>query len=92
MAARTMREMKQHVAARAGEDEDFRARLIADPKSVIETELDVSVPEQFAIHVHEDDATAAHLVLPLSDRLTEEELSEVAAGGVDVNWDTVNIS
>ena len=91
MATRTISEMKQQVAARAGEDEDFRARLLADPRSVIEAELGVSIPDQFAIHVHEDGATAAHLVLPVSDRLTEEELAEVA-GGVDVNWDTVNIS
>ena len=51
----------------------------------------VSIPERFTIQVHEDDATSAHVVLPLSDRLTEEELAEIAAG-VDVNWDTVNIS
>ena len=82
MATRTMSEMKQHVAARAGEDEDFRTRLIADPKSVIEAELGVSIPEQFVIHVHEDDATAAHLTLPPSERLTGEDLAHVAGG----NW------
>lgn len=91
MATRTMSEMKTYVAARAGEDEDFRNRLLADPRSVIEAELDVSIPEHFAIHVHEDDATNAHLTLPVSDRLTEEELAGVA-GGVEVNWDTVNAS
>ena len=82
MATRTISEMKQQVAARAGEDEDFRARLLADPKSVIEAELGVSIPDQFAIHVHEDDATAAHLTLPPSERLTEEDLAHVAGG----NW------
>ena len=91
MSTKTISEMKTHVAAKAGEDEDFRARLIEDPRSVIEAELNVSIPEQFAIHVHEDDATAAHLVLPPSERLTEEDLAKVA-GGIDVDWDTVNIS
>lgn len=91
MATATMSEMKAHIANKAAEDGEFRTRLLADPKAVISAELGVSIPERFTIHVHEDDATSAHVILPLSDHLTDEELAEVAAG-VDVNWDTVNIS
>ena len=91
MATATMSEMKAHVMKRATEDDEFRAKLLADPKSVISAELGVSIPERFTIQVHEDDATSAHVVLPMSDQLTEEELAEIAAG-VDVNWDTVNVS
>ena len=87
----TMREMKAHLVARADESEDFRTRLVEDPKAVISAELGVSIPEGFSVKVHEDSATAAHMVLPMTDRLTEEELAKVAAG-VDVNWDTVNMS
>ena len=82
MAAMTMREMKAHLVAKADESEDFRARLVADPKSVISAELGVSIPERFTIQVHEDSATTAHMVLPITDRLTEEELAQVAGG----NW------
>ena len=91
MATTTMREMKAQITKRAAEDGEFRARLLADPKPVISDELGVSIPERFTIQVHEDDTTCAHVVLPLSDQLTDEELAEIAAG-VDVNWDTVNIS
>ena len=91
MATTTMSEMKAHIMKRATEDGEFRAKLLADPRPVISAELGVSIPERFTIQVHENDATSAHVVLPLSDRLTEEELAEIAAG-VDVNWDTVNIS
>ncbi|MCY3919608.1 MAG: NHLP leader peptide family RiPP precursor [Chloroflexi bacterium] len=91
MATTTMSEMKAQIMQRAAEDDEFRARLLADPKPVISAELGVAIPERFTIQVHEDDATSAHLVLPLSDHLTDEELAEIAAG-VDVNWDTVNIS
>ena len=91
VAATTMSEMKAHIMKRATEDGEFRAKLIADPRPVISAELGVSIPEGFKVQVHEDSTTAAHLVLPMTDRLTEEELAEIAAG-VDVNWDTVNIS
>ena len=88
----TMSEMKAHVMARAAEDSEFRAKLLADPRPVISAELGVAIPENFAIQVHEDSATTAHLVLPLSDQLTKEDLAQVGSGGVDVNWDTVNVS
>jgi len=74
--------MKTHLVARADESEDFRTRLVADPRSVISAELGVSIPEAFNVQVHEDSATTAHMVLPMTDRLTEEELAQVAGG----NW------
>ena len=91
MATRTMSEMKAHITARAVADAGFRENLIADPKAVVSAELGISIPEAFNIQVHEDNDTTSTLTLPPSDRLTEAEL-ELAAGGVDVNWDTVNIS
>ena len=91
MANLTMSEMKAHIMTRATEDGEFRAKLIADPKPVISAELGVAIPEHFTIQVHEDSATMAHMVLQLSDLLTEEDLAQFA-GGVEVNWDTVNAS
>ena len=82
MATMTMLEMKAHLAARADESEDFRTRLVADPKGVISAEFGVSIPERFNVEVHEDSATIAHMVLPMSDQLTDEELAQVAGG----NW------
>ena len=80
MATTTMNEMKTQIMKRATEDGDFRAKLLADPKPVISAELGVSIPEPFTIQVHEDDATSAHVVLPMAERLTEEELTQVAGG------------
>lgn len=91
MTERTLSEVKAHILARAVEDESFRTSLLADPKPVISAELGISIPDEFDIHVHEENVTSAHLVLPLSDNLSEQELEKIAAG-VDVNWDTVNIS
>lgn len=92
MANLTMSEMKAQIMVKATEDGEFRTKLVEDPKGVISAELGVFIPEEFTIQVHEDSAISAHLVLPLTDRLTEEELGKAAIGGVDVNWDTVNVS
>ena len=81
MAAMTVSDMKAHLVARADESEDFRTRLVADPRSVISAEFGVSIPEGFNVQVHEDSATTAHMVLPMTERLTEEELAQVAGGG-----------
>ena len=82
MATRTVSEMKAHLVAKADENESFRARLLTDPRSVISAEFGLSIPEGFDVHVHEDSATTAHMVLPMTDRLTDEELAQVAGG----NW------
>ena len=77
----TATELKSRILDRASEDGDFRARLIADPKSAISAEIGRNVPEGFDVMVHEDSATTAHLVLPPSPELTEAEL-ETATGGI----------
>ncbi len=77
----TADEMKNQILDRAAEDGEFRARLIADPKAAIASEVGTVVPDGFDVAVHEDSATAAHLVLPPSPRLTDAELAEVSGGG-----------
>ncbi len=74
-------EMKERILSRAAEDSDFRARLIADPKAAISSEVGTTIPDGFDVVVHEDSATTAHLVLPPSPELTEAEMEAVAGGG-----------
>ena len=70
----TATEMRDRILSRADEDSEFRARLIADPKAAVASEVGISMPEGFDVVVHEDSATTAHLVLPPSPKLTEAEL------------------
>ena len=88
LASMTMIEMKTHIAAKAHEDSEFRARLLENPKAVIASEFNVAIPEHYSVHVYEDDGETAHLVLPTSDHLTEKELAQVAGGGDAWNWQT----
>ena len=76
----TPKEMREKVVERANGDADFRARLLDDPKGVIEKELDVSLPKWLSVHVHEDSATSAHLVLPPDGALSDDDLQEVTGG------------
>ena len=76
----TATELKAQILTRAAEDGGFRARLIADPKAAISAETGAAIPEGFAVVVHEDSATTAHLVLPPSPKLMDAELEAVAGG------------
>ena len=76
----TATELKAKVLTKAAEDGDFRARLIADPKAAIASEVETTIPDGFDVVVHEDSATTAHLVLPPSEALTEADLEMVAGG------------
>ena len=77
----TATELKSRILSRADEDGDFRARLIADPKAAIASEIGTAIPDGFDVVVYEDSATTAHLVLPPSPRLTDAEMEAVAGGG-----------
>ncbi len=79
----TATKMKDRILRKAEEDGEFRARLIADPKAAISSEVGAALPDGFDVAVHEDSATTAHLVLPPSPELTEAELAQVSGGG---NW------
>ena len=76
----TATELKDLILSKAEEDSDFRARLIADPRAAIASEVGADVPIGFDIVVHEDNATTAHLVLPPPAKLTEAELATAAGG------------
>ena len=76
----TATELKDQILNRAAEDNDFRARLIADPKAAISAEIGATIPAGFNVAVHEDSTTTAHLVLPPSPQLTEAELETVTGG------------
>ena len=75
----TQKEMQERIIAKASEDGEFRARLVADPRTTIQ-EMTGPIPDVFTVEVHEESATSFHLVLPPDSRLTEVEMSQVFAG------------
>ena len=82
----TQESMLEKLIARAGNDVDFRRRLVANPRLVLKEALDIEITDDFNVVIHEDDARTAHLVLPASDSLTDAQLQQ-AIGGSD-EWCT----
>jgi tetrahydromethanopterin S-methyltransferase subunit A len=81
-AVKTATEMQRQLTARAGEDADFRAQVIADPREAIRQEFGVVVPDHMTINVHENDGDVLNIALPPSGKaeLSEEAMEAIAAG------------
>ncbi len=88
MANGSMEEAQKNygkVVAKAWSDEDFKAKLMADPKSVLK-ENGVEVPDDIEIKVVENSDKQVHFILPPKPKegqLSDEELGRVAGG----SWD-----
>ena len=76
----TPNEMRTKVVDKATGDAEFRAQLISDPRGALKQELGVSIPASMAIEVHEESKETAHLILPPSSRLSEDDLQAVSGG------------
>jgi hypothetical protein len=80
-------EIERALVQRSIEEEDFRQRLLADPKGTLEQALETQLAEDVEVRVVEENPQTIYLVLPgTSSPLGEEELSdralEAVAGGV----------
>ena len=78
-------EINDYIRSKAASDAAFRSRLLASPKSVIEEELSIDIPDFYEIKVLEDGPTTAHLVLPPAAMLTEAELKAAQGGWTNSN-------
>jgi hypothetical protein len=79
-------EMERGLIDRSLEDEDFRQRLLADPKGTMEQELGGRLAESVEVRVVEESADTIYLVLPSASPLgqggeiSDQELDAVAGG------------
>ncbi len=72
--------MLQQIVEKSALDAEFRQELLADPKSTISKELDITIPDSMTIQVHESDMQTVHLALPPDPNITEEQLEAISAG------------
>lgn len=76
----TQASMMEKLIAKAEEDTDFRARLLANPTAALHEAFDIQIPADFNVIVHEDDAHTSHLVLPTSPELSDAQLQQASGG------------
>ena len=74
------------LVSRAGEDDDFRERLLAKPKETIEGEFGVTMAKDHQIHVHEETYTTTHVVLPPRSKFTGAEREEAKNGAASLDF------
>ena len=55
--------IRKQLFEKAESDREFRSRLLSDPRSTIERELNLKIPEGLKFQIHEDSDETAHLVL-----------------------------
>lgn len=88
--------MEGRLIARSLEDESFRERLLADPKTTVEEELGTRLPESVQVRAVEESAQTIYLVLPPATQQEGGELSdlllEMVSGGGDPIGGTASCS
>lgn len=77
--------LENELVEKAMKDDDFRQRLMADPKAALESEWGVSLPAEMKIHVHREKRDELHVVLP-SAAGASEELATTEMGTSDSSW------
>ena len=80
MATKTATEVQSQILIKAEEDTAFRARLIDDPKGVIQAETGLILPDDVMVLVEETLTIAQEAVPSIDTPLTEEELVQVMGG------------
>ena len=88
-------EMERRLIEKSVEDEDFRQRLIEDPKGAVEQELGSRLPEGVRVETVEETADTIYLVLPSTSmaggeggELSDQELQAVSGGWNPLPSDT----
>lgn len=77
----------QSIIAKAWTDADYKARLMREPRAVLQ-EAGVQIPDDVQVKVHADTDEVINMVLPASpagEVLSAEELEQVAGGTFTIN-------
>lgn len=71
---------------KASVDDNFRSRLLENPKAAITQEFGLRFDEDQDIVVHEETDSTTHLILPPKDKLSATERSEAKTGAASLDF------
>ena len=80
MAIPSRSEVEAIIAERIAADPTFRETLLADPRGVVAEIVDVDIPDNVQVVLHEESLTQIHLTIPASASLSDADLELVAGG------------
>ena len=75
-----------YLLSKAGRDDDFRQRLLANPRETVEREFGVTLAQDHELRVHEETDGTTHLVLPPRAKFSEAERKEARAGAASLEF------
>jgi hypothetical protein len=79
---RSHKDLKARLIARAGQDADFKSKLLGNPKATIEQEFGIELPAEMTVTVMVDTPTHLHFVLPVNRLILNEERLTIGAGTI----------
>jgi hypothetical protein len=79
LAVKTRKDLEVHLITRALKDEGFKQELLANPKAVVEKELETKLPDNMEYNVLEETETTLYIVLPSNpyEGMAEPQLQEL---------------
>lgn len=78
--------LQAELAERAAKDSEFASQLLENPKATLSAFLNLELPEELEVSIHQDSSDALHIVLPTIDNPTPEvgELDDMIVA--DCSW------
>jgi hypothetical protein len=78
-------QLNDELVSKALKDDDFRQRLMSDPRGTIESEYGVSLSPETNVTVHTESPRELHVVLPAApsaaSQLSSDEMDSAACSG-----------
>ena len=74
-------ELEEKIIKKVQEDSNYKKKLLANPKAVIEKELGKALPAGFEFKVVEETPSTAYIRIPANpNELSDDDLDNVAGG------------
>ncbi|MFC5528186.1 NHLP leader peptide family RiPP precursor [Cohnella yongneupensis] len=80
----SLESLKVQIIQKAWENPEFKAQLLADPKSALQASFGITLPEEIELLAVEETPSRYFLVIPPSP--AELESSEGEPGNLKYNW------